>query len=381
MKVTSGLDIGIVLSTLASSRGGLETTAATLTRGLATRGHKITLIAGMSPGRRLPEDLADLPARWLLAPHVALGSSVARAARLSHAKAFRLSTASFQAACALNLPIRDAMARLSVTMTFLPRENAWFSRWRGRRRLAHVSYYPGGGLRWLARDQSTIRLVNSSVAVREEEELKRYPAHGILQSGVPLEWLGEEFETRPMANNLLFVGRLEANKGVLELLGIFEAMANEFPNLRLRIVGDGHLRNEMEDRARRAGTLHRISFAGAVPQQAIRDEMRGSDLLLFPTHFENFPLTLLESSAVGLPYVASDIPGIRGMTHSAAELVSLDTPAWQGRIRDLIADPIRRRIISDCGRTWAARFSWDKVVDSAEQYLLRAVAEARRRQA
>jgi glycosyltransferase involved in cell wall biosynthesis len=266
------------------------------------------------------------------------------------------------------------MSRLSVTMTFLPRENAWFSAWRRQRGLAHVSYYPGGGLRWLARDQSTIRLVNPSVAVREESNLSRYPAHEILQSGVPVDWLREEFDVRPTANNLLFVGRLETNKGALDLLDIFRALANEHPDLRLRIVGEGHLRRAMEDSARRQGTARRISFAGPVPQSEIRAEMQRADLLLFPTHFENFPLTLLEASAVGLPYIASDIPGIRGMTHSAAELVS--ESGWPGRIRDLISDPNRRRVISDCGRTWAAQFSWDKVVDSAEQYLLRAVAES-----
>ena len=270
----------------------------------------------MSPGRRLPDDLAELPAQWLLAPHVALGSPLVRATRLSHGTAFRLSTTSFQAACALNLPIRSAMSRLPVTMTFLARENAWFSQWRRRRRLAHVSYYPGGGLRWLGRDQSTIRLVNPSVALREESNLNRYPADGVLQSGVPLDWLSAQFGVRPMANNLLFVGRLEANKGVLELLDIFHALRDEFPDLCLRVVGEGHLRRAMEDSARLQGTTDRISFAGALPQQEIRAEMERADLLLFPTHFENFPLTLLEASAVGLPYVASDIPGIRGMTHS-----------------------------------------------------------------
>ncbi|HKD09550.1 MAG TPA: glycosyltransferase family 4 protein [Bryobacteraceae bacterium] len=377
MKTASRLDIGIALSTLASSRGGLETTAVMLTRGLAARGHKITLIAGLSPGRRLPEDLADLPARWLLAPHVALGSTVVRAARLSHPTAFRLSTASFQAVCALNLPIRGAMSRLSVTMTFLPRENAWLSQWRERRRLAHVSYYSGGGSRWLARDRSTIRLVNPAVAAREDGNLIRYRAHGILPSGVPTGWLGEAFEIRPAADSLLFVGRLEANKGVMELLDIFHALADQIPALRLRIVGEGHLRRAMEDAARHHGTTRRITFAGALPQHEIRAEMQRADLLLLPTHFENFPLTLLEASAVGLPYVASDIPGIRGLTHSAAELIPRATAAWSQRIRDLLSNPLRRQAISDCGRRWAAQFSWDKVVDSAEQYLFRAVEEAR----
>jgi len=271
-------------------------------------------------------------------------------------------------------PVRRLMARASATMTLLPRETAHFSAWRRRKQLAHISYFPGGGRRWLARDQSTIRLVNPSVAIREKDILAEFPPHGILSSGVPRHWLDGEYEVRPDPGILLFAGRLEGTKGVMELLRIFETLARESA-LELRVVGDGPLRGAMDESVRQKGLAERVSFLGAMSQERVRTEMRRADLLIFPTHFENFPLTLLEASAVGLPFVASDITGIRGLLHGGAVLVPPESGAWVPEIRALLADPVRRRFASECGRRWAADYPWDKVVERAEQFVLEAIAE------
>jgi glycosyltransferase involved in cell wall biosynthesis len=129
----------------------------------------------------------------------------------------------------------------------------------------------------------------------------------------------------------------------------------------------------MNESAREKGIADRVSFLGAISQERVRIEMRRADLLVFPTRYENFPLTLIEASAVGLPFVASDIPGIRGMLHGGAVLVPPESEAWAPEIRRLLADPVRRRLASDCGRAWAADYPWDKVVKQAEQFVLRAI--------
>jgi len=371
--MTKSLDIGIILSTLAVIRGGLETSAVILTRGFAELGHRVTLVAGTLPGAKLPADLAELPAEWLLVPHLSMRAPLWHNLGLSPGTAFRLHANSFNAACSLSPRVRRLMARASATMTFLPRETAHFAAWRRRKQLAHISYFPGGGRRWLARDQSTIRLVNPAVSIREKDVLAEFPAHGILSSGVPRHWLDEEYEVRRVPRALLFAGRLESNKGVMELLRIFETLARESASLELRIVGDGPLRGAMNESARQKGIADRVSFLGAISQERVRTEMRRADLLIFPTRYENFPLTLLEASAVGLPFVASDIPGISGMLHGGAVLVPPESEAWVPEIRGLLADPVRRRLASDCGRRWAAHYPWDNVVERAEQFVLRAI--------
>jgi glycosyltransferase involved in cell wall biosynthesis len=331
------------------------------------------------PHARLPEDLAGLPVEWLIVPHAPAQSPVWRMLGIGFAWPFRIQSASFNAACFCSSSVRTLLSRAAVTMTFLPRETAYFSRWRNGNGKAHISYFPGGGKRWLGRDYSTVRLVNPAVAIREWEALAEFPATGVLSSGIPRHWLDIAYNVHPVALTLLFVGRLESNKGVMELLDIFTSLAGECTRVHLRVVGDGPLRKKMTEKARRAGLGARISFAGAVSQETVRFEMRRADLLVFPTHFENFPLTLLEAGAVGLPFVASDIAGIRGMVNDQATLVKQgDTSAWVREIRELMGDPARRSTASASGRCWASAYTWESVIDQMEQYILQALSKSRR---
>lgn len=373
------LAVGILLSTLGSIRGGLETTAVTLARGLSQRGYRLTLVTGGMPHTKLPEDLARLPVEWLIVPHAPAQLRAWRILGVRSGWPFRIQSASFHAGCFCSSKVSTLLSHADVTMTFLPRETSYFSNKRSAMGKAHISYFPGGGKRWLTRDYSTIRLVNPAVAIREREALAEFPISDVLNPGVPRAWLDIPYEVHPVALTLLFVGRLEPNKGVMELLDIFAPLARDCSQLCLRIIGDGPLRKLMEEKARGAGLGGRVSFAGAVSQEAVGSEMRGADLLVFPTHFENFPLTLLEASAVGLPFVASDITGIRGMVNEQAILIKPgDDGAWIREIRELMGNPARRSAASASERRWASSYTWDSVIDQMEQHILRAVSKCRR---
>src|SRR5690606_5460698 len=72
----------------------------------------------------------------------------------------------------------------------------------------------------------------------------------------------------------------------------------------LYMVGDGELKNEIEEEVKRMKLDKYIFFLG------VRDDvpslMAGSDLLLMPSHFEGFPVVLVESQAVGLEAIISN---------------------------------------------------------------------------
>jgi glycosyltransferase involved in cell wall biosynthesis len=367
------LDVAILLSTLASVRGGLETTAVTLTRGLSDRGHHVTLVAGGTPLSRLPDDLKQLPARWILVPYLSARSKPWRIFPVTGLP-FRYQSASFNASCKMAGSVRALLRTAAVTMSFLPRETACFSAIRQRFGRPHVSYFPGGGARWWRADQSTVRLVNPAVRIREQDMLAATPPDGVFHSGVPKRWLEGPYEVRPAGHNLLFVGRLEDNKGVLELLDIFRELSKISPSVTLRIVGDGPLRETMSARLLAAGLSHKVTFTGAVSQEAVRTEMMAADVLLCPTHFENFPLTLLEASAAGLPFVASEIEGIRGLFSEGTRLATPgNTPQWVETVSRLLENPQERLRLSDESRRWAAGYPWDAVIDDVESHLLHAM--------
>jgi len=179
---------------------------------------------------------------------------------------------------------------------------------------------------------------------------------------------------RPEAQTLVFVGRLEPNKGVSELLDLFEVLAPRLPDLRLRLVGDGPERPALEHRITARRLTDRVQLVGAVAPGQVREELCSADLLVFPSHYESWGLALVEAMAVGVPVVASDFPGIREAAGAAACLVPLaDRAAWVEATERLIVDPGERRRLSLAGRERAARFTTEHTVAVMESWLYRAL--------
>jgi glycosyltransferase involved in cell wall biosynthesis len=96
----------------------------------------------------------------------------------------------------------------------------------------------------------------------------------------------------------LFVGRLDAYKGILTLLNAW----NHVRDLRLEIIGDGDLRIEVERR-----TGERIAYLGPKSPEEVIERMKRAKLLVFPSElYEGFPRVIVEAFATGLPVVVSD---------------------------------------------------------------------------
>lgn len=368
------LEVGIVVSTLGLIRGGVETRAVELAKGLHRRGHRVTLVGGRWPGRPLPNDLRSLPLRLLRVPCVPLDMKIWRNVIERHAGwPVHLQTWTFRTCCRLAPSVRRLLVRIPVTVTLLARDSAYVSAWRARQGRPNLSYYNGGGRHLLERDQSVIRVLNP--VVRENcPYVDEFHFDGVFQPGIPSELLQQAFEVRPEAKRILFVGRLEESKGVFELLAIFRQLAQEFPHLELRLAGDGPLQPEFRKKAADQGLRERISLAGALSPQQVWKEMALADLLLLPMLHGNFPLTLLESEAAGLPVISSDLPGVRGAVSPETRLLPVPHwDRWVAEARRLIPDAEARRKMSQAGRRWAQNYTWDRSVEAMEALLRQAV--------
>ena len=115
---------------------------------------------------------------------------------------------------------------------------------------------------------------------------------------------------------LLFVGRLQALKGVdLALETLIELRARG-RNAMLAIVGgpsgpDGRdTLAQLHRRVEEAGVIEHVSFVAPQSHQLLSTWMRASDVMLVPSRTESFGLVALESSACGTPVVASDVGGL-----------------------------------------------------------------------
>lgn len=100
----------------------------------------------------------------------------------------------------------------------------------------------------------------------------------------------------------VFVGRLSAEKGVEVLIDAF----NQMPELKLSIIGEGPLKEKLEQQAG-----PNIDFKGARSRQYVKNALSKTPALLFSSViFEGLPNTIIEAFAAGTPVIASDVDNI-----------------------------------------------------------------------
>ncbi len=171
--------------------------------------------------------------------------------------------------------------------------------------------------------------------------------------------------------NLLFVGRHEPRKGLLDLLKAYRILRKTGCQCRLLVVGSG----PQEREARRYVMTRRLSgveFLGRVTDGEKAQLFKTADVFVAPaTGRESFGIVLLEAMAAGAPIVASDIHGYKGVVRRGEQ--GLLVPPGEPRelaaaIGRLLADDRLRAEMSASGMARAEAFGWERVTDRVEAY-------------
>jgi glycosyltransferase involved in cell wall biosynthesis len=144
----------------------------------------------------------------------------------------------------------------------------------------------------------------------------------------------------PEGRVILYVGWMVPVKGVEVLIDACALLLADGLDFRLCLAGDGPLREALLARAAKAGLENRVTFAGAVPHDALADWYRAADLTVLPSYSEGVPNVLYESISCGTPFVASDVGGIPEIADPG-----LDRLVPPGDVRAL-AGAIRDRLLS-----------------------------------
>ena len=171
--------------------------------------------------------------------------------------------------------------------------------------------------------------------------------------------------------NILFVGRFEPRKGLLDLLKAYRQVRKDGVEARLLLVGGG----PQEREARRYVATRRmggVEFLGRVSDDEKLQLFRTADVYCSPaTGRESFGIVLLEAMAAGAPIVASDIHGYKGVVRRGREalLVPPHEPKdLAAAIERLITDQALADSFRANGPARAAEFSWPRVTAKVDDY-------------
>ena len=136
------------------------------------------------------------------------------------------------------------------------------------------------------------------------------------------------------------VGRLERQKRFDLLIEAVARLAPAHPRLRLAIVGDGTLRQDLEDLSRRLGLTAAIRFLGQ--RLDIAHLHHAFDLFVQSSEYEGTPNAVLEAMAMETPIVATDVGGTRELAwpdRHAIIVPPLDVPALSAGMERALGDP------------------------------------------
>lgn len=108
------------------------------------------------------------------------------------------------------------------------------------------------------------------------------------------------------AKRVIAVGRLEWVKGYDRLIDAWKIVSERYPDWHLDMFGSGTMEQDLKDQQKRLGLEEKLTIHPATSK--INVEYSNSSLYVGTSHFEGFPLVLLEAMQVGLPCIAFDCP-------------------------------------------------------------------------
>jgi GalNAc-alpha-(1->4)-GalNAc-alpha-(1->3)-diNAcBac-PP-undecaprenol alpha-1,4-N-acetyl-D-galactosaminyltransferase len=181
-------------------------------------------------------------------------------------------------------------------------------------------------------------------------------------------------------SRIIAVGRYEPQKGFDRLIDAFALIANAYPQWDLRIVGEGSQRLALEEQVRRADLQDRIGLAGLVPD--VLQELAGSQVMAFPSHYEGFPNALAEGLAAGLPAVAfKDVSGVEDLiVDDETGLLVEPSDGVAGlatTLSRLLSDPSLRNKLGTAARDHVKQWAPDRIFALWRELLSEAAAPQR----
>jgi glycosyltransferase involved in cell wall biosynthesis len=174
--------------------------------------------------------------------------------------------------------------------------------------------------------------------------------------------------------SLVVLGRLVPHKRVEHALEVIARLRAEFDGLRLRVIGEGWWREELEAAAQRLGVADRTTFTGFVDEDVKEDLLARSWLMLAPSVKEGWGLMVVEAAAHGVPSIAYRHAG--GLAESIDDgrtgLLVEDLESLIETTRKLLTDHAHRTVLGNAARDYVARFSWRTASTSMHLLLRRA---------
>jgi glycogen synthase len=354
--------------------GGVEVLGAHFTQGLRERGHEVLVVADLDqPGMASAEDVGGVPVRRIpvRAAIAARGpSAILRAGRdLAALRAEFRPDLDHVFFFGPELPLVRA-ARRGSTAGLVVSLHVYL----------HEALAPAGSaVGQTLREADWVVACSDSVLADTRRLIPELERSSAIVNAVPPA-AGESAPT-PAEPTLLFLGRLNVQKGFDLGLEAFAKVAVRHPRARVVIAGDGDDRDMLERLAGRLGLGDRVTFTGWATPAEVPGLIDAATIVVMPSRFEPYGLVAMEAGQRSRPVIAFAVDGLpEAVADGQTGLLAPpgDVEALAAALERLLSDPALAQRLGRQGRQRAAGADrWRRHLDEYEEVFRRALDRAR----
>jgi glycogen synthase len=174
----------------------------------------------------------------------------------------------------------------------------------------------------------------------------------------------------PNERLIAYVGRLDNEKGVADLLQACAGVMRKHPRIRLAIAGKGGEEERLRSLVGSLGLSACTHFMGYVTGGALEALYKVADLLVCPSTYEPFGIVPLEGMINAVPVIASDVGGMSELVvhgRSGIKVPPGNPGAIESAISFILDRPEEGKRLGQAGRTRAREvFNWGRVAELLE---------------
>jgi glycogen synthase len=231
---------------------------------------------------------------------------------------------------------------------------------------------------WLAHESDSLITCSASMS----DEISELFGPGlaetrVIRNGIDAAlWPFAKRRPRQGPAQLIYLGRLEYEKGIHDAIAALPRIRRTHPGTTLIIAGEGTQQHWLVEQARKHKVLKATTFVGHLNHEELVDLLHTADAAMLPSHYEPFGIVALEAAATGIPLATSNVGGLgeavingqTGMSYAPRDVAGL-----AAAVRVVLDDPraaqqraiaARERLTSD--------FDWHTVASETAQVYLTA---------
>ena len=202
----------------------------------------------------------------------------------------------------------------------------------------------------------------------------------IIFNPIKEEFLVEENNKKERENVIVSVGRLVEQKNQKLLINAFSKIAKKYPEYKLKIFGEGNLREELQKQIDDLNMKSKIHLCGVCDN--IREQLEKAQIFVLPSNYGGMPNALIEAMALGCSVISTDCPcgGPRELIKNNENGILVPVNNEQelcNKIEYLIRNEEKAKIMGENAKKIKEKLNPNNILEQWENYIIKILQKGR----